>query len=385
MLWQVARREEVRTTLVRRVRALLVVAALAPATLFSQQPTSGQPGTYTVKRGDTLWDLAKRFLNDEYLWPQIYRLNTDKIRDPHWIYPGEVLQMPQAVAAAPVPAPVPTEAPAVAPVQPPAEQNFNEPTVFAAKTREASTRRVQAQPIVQPGPTVREGEYTAAPYVDRVGGPRGAGKILSSAEIEGIASAADPGRYQENSRIFISPPPGSPVIPGAKFVSYRIGPELEGMGQVVIPTGVVRVIAAPRRGEATLAEVLAMFGEVRPGQNLLPYDSTMRHMMTRPSPSTSGPFATVKWIYEQPVLPSEQAYLVLDASQQQGLKVGDRVQLFRDVQKGAEPGDLATPEIPIASASVVRVTPYASTVLITGVQQPKIEVGTRARVTARMP
>ncbi len=383
MLWQVARRVEVRTTLVRRVRALLAVAALAPAALFAQQPTSGQPGTYTVKRGDTLWDLAKRFLNDAYLWPQIYRLNTDKIRDPHWIYPGEVLQMPQAVAAAPAPTPAPVQAPAAAPAEP--EQNFNEPTVFAARTREATTRRVQAQPMVEPAPAVRQGEYTAAPYVDRVGGPSGAGKILSSAEIEGIASAADPGRYQKNSRIFISPPAGANLSPGAKFVSYRLGPELEGMGQMVIPTGVIRVITPPRPGESTLAEVLDMFGEVRPGQNLIPYESIPRQLVTQLRPTAGGPVATVKWVYEQPVLPSEQAYLVIDASARHGLKMGDRVQLFRESRKGAEPGDLTTPEIPIGGASVVRVTPYASTILVTGVEQPKIEVGTRARLTARMP
>ncbi len=45
---------------------------------------------YIIKRGDTLWDLARRFLGDPYLWPQLWEQN-QYIRDAHWIYPGDPL------------------------------------------------------------------------------------------------------------------------------------------------------------------------------------------------------------------------------------------------------------------------------------------------------
>lgn len=48
------------------------------------------PERYVVKKGDTLWDIAKRFLNDPWLWPQVWHINPD-IRNPHLIYPGEVV------------------------------------------------------------------------------------------------------------------------------------------------------------------------------------------------------------------------------------------------------------------------------------------------------
>jgi len=49
---------------------------------------------YIVVRGDTLWDLAHKYLQNPFLWPQIWDKNR-YITDAHWIYPGDPLIMPQ--------------------------------------------------------------------------------------------------------------------------------------------------------------------------------------------------------------------------------------------------------------------------------------------------
>jgi hypothetical protein len=78
------------------------------------------PDTYTVKRGDTLWGISGLFLKSPWRWPELWGMNKDQVRNPHRIYPGQVLTLEKLDGLArlrmgPVPDGAPTETVRVSP------------------------------------------------------------------------------------------------------------------------------------------------------------------------------------------------------------------------------------------------------------------------------
>jgi len=365
--------------------AALVTVGTA-GSLHAQGARPDSAATHTVKRGDTLWDLAQTYLGDSYLWPEIYRLNTDQIEDPHWIYPGESLRLPGRVEGAQVAA-TPTDSTRPF-VRPPVEEEQPRrvagPTIFAPRYL-ARPRRAETEDAPPPA-RVPMGDVLRAPYFDGDHGPRGAGRVLIGYEIPGIDKPNATTNFQLYDKVLMTPPAGSVASERERFMAYTLGDYVENVGTVVIPTAMLQVVRSPRNGDAAIVQVLELYSQLNSDQLVVPMDTAGAGANQVPVPVASGATAKVRYIHrDQTVLPSLNYYVLFDLSAQDGLKIGDEIELFRPRVDDRRDIGPSIPEIAIARGQVVRVTPFGATARITSQELPAIRVGESLRITARMP
>lgn len=90
-------RIKVRTTMTKtrsvlNQAVLVLLFACGPVLAADIEIREDSPSSYTVVRGDTLWDIAGKFLEEPWLWPQVWQVNP-QIENPDLIYPGDTIEL----------------------------------------------------------------------------------------------------------------------------------------------------------------------------------------------------------------------------------------------------------------------------------------------------
>jgi LysM repeat protein len=373
-------------TLATILRAAVVIASLATVTtpaLDAQVVSSTNAAAsttpavvkHTVKRGDTLWDIARFYLKDPFRWPEVFHANTDIVKNPHWIYPGQVLTIDGSAVKPEIAARTDSAGFVVATIQTRAQA----PTVFGTNDQAAHEELV-ASSRMPANLTVRPGEYEAAPYVVSDDRPLESGKVIGPVDVPALGLSSDAG-FRTFDRIYVSLPAGTQLTVGDQVVVASTDATIPDVGRVIQPTGVMRIDSIGS-GNHAIAIIVKQFGAIVPGQALVPLGQSFERTTTRPITGSYPVTAKLLWINGSPRLPSVQTYVILGAREASGIRLGDQFTLFDD---GHFDDGTPAPLAATARITIVRVTPLAATGIVSHQSLPEIRVGMPSRLTAKMP
>ena len=419
-----------RTTICRSSRAVLpaLVAGLLGASGLAAQDTTkaaadtsqaaapaplGQlPSAHTVTRGETLWSIAQLYFGDPLLWPELYRLNTAVVEDPHWIYPGEVLriagvvsvaQAPEttAVSVAQVPAadtihaqpgadtvtaaPPPPDTTVVDTTQaveappPPPPENPSYETIFdRRRTAGQQVRDVLKAYANQPYRPLRRGEFYSAGFLTER-------ERLPWADVLGATATPSIPRLSEHStattfqQIAIQAPGNVSYHVGDSLLLARLDRDIAGWGDVVVPVGVARVTDVQQH--QLLAQLIMQFGRVHDGQLAMPLEPFKDPGLVRPTPVSHGLEGEVVASRDAHVITNAQQVLFINRGRAEGVVSGDLFEVYRPAS-----GELGgASEQPLVVVEIVHTREHSSSGLVLGITHPDVPSGAPARLIRKMP
>ena len=213
--------------------------------LAQQGKGETREGVYIIKRGDTLWDLSGRFLDDPFFWPRLWQSN-QYITNPHWIYPGNPIRFyPFEEVKVPPAKPAEIKPPEVKPreVKPP-----------EVKPEIARKPPVEEKPVEEAAPPVRPPEVALKPEAISPAEERWAG-FVTKKEFPGIGVVVEPkerGRLlmAEGDIVYLAFKKRDPIEIGELFTIFRISPVIkhpltgENLGRKVSILGECKIIGA---------------------------------------------------------------------------------------------------------------------------------------------
>jgi LysM repeat protein len=324
-------------------------AALLAAPAASQQAEPQQ--VHVVRPGETLWDIARAYLSDPFLWPEIFRLNADVVRDPALIYPDDRLVIPGTRRAADEPA-------------------------FAGPAGHPD-----GGIVVAPAPertAVFPGDFYRSAFVARAHEVPVVGRFVEPV-FQSVVEQRMPPQVNLYDRVFVRVDAGGVGV-GDRLHFLREGREIRGVGRVWRPTG-TGTVAALDDGTATVV-VVGMFDRVEPGDVVVPVERFPLVAGVLPLRVESDLQARILGFQETNPLQRTESILFLDAGRASGIAVGDEFEAYVPPERRSWG---TRPEVPVARMQVVRVTEGTASVRVTDLEQPRIAVGLPVRRIARMP
>jgi LysM repeat protein len=344
------------------------------------------PATHTVARGETLWALARQYFGDALLWPEIYRLNTNVVEDPHWIYPDEELRITAAEDTTP-PEPAPSTgqsylvnpAPDTSTPAPPTYVSpTSGPTIFSQPAPRARTTAALERLAARSYRAVRDGEYYSSGFLTE-NQTLPTGRIIGDVRVSSrLVSRIAVHLYDD---VLVSAPPNDSLQPGNLLLAFRRGDEVSDYGEIVVPTALLRVKGSEEAGHYR-ATVIRLFGPVSLDQELLDIQPFSLGSSQHAVAIAGGVTGQVIRMRDPHELAQRQQALFIDKGANDGLQPGDLIQIYRNRPDEVHGGSI---EQDLARGVIVSTRASTSTVLIVELYSGDVGPSSLVRQIGRIP
>lgn len=356
--------------------ALAAVLACA-APLAAQQETGvSMQGEHVVRPGDTLWDLARRYLHNPFLWGLIYEANRGTVANPHLIFPNDRIRIPGLPVAGGEAEPV---SPLIQVAAPPERTRFYRPSAVDADEYEAAP----ADEADDAPTSVRIEEFYAAPWVAQPNALPVVGELVAvlgrESTVRKLPSTAFP-----SDRIYLDYR-GSGRTPqvGELQMLVRTEDRVGRLGRVIRPTALVRVTGLET--EVYEAVVVEQFDRARTGDLAIVMPVFEGPVADASIPVESGPVGRLVAFVDDPMLPRETSLGFIDLGAEHGVGLGDELLAYRPERRAGGGYKERLPAEAIARLRVVRVDERSATVRVVNMELPILEAGAPVRLVARAP
>lgn len=266
---------------------MLVTVAVYAA---GAQLRADHPDAYTVRRGDTLWDISFYYFNDPWQWPKVWSYNP-QITNPHWIYPGDLVRLlPRGMFAQ---------------AEQPSEPASAQPEALA---------RVEALPA--PARRFQVGVKQTA-FVER-------SDLEKSITIVGAVDEKQ--LLGQGDSVYLAYPDGKPPRVGQRYMIYQPGQKVKDLGAYVRILGTLEVVSV-KQDKRARGVILGANQEIERGAKVGPLVQTFKTVPpVQPKVDAQG---TIVAMLTKDQLIGEGEVVFIALGKDSGVEVGNRMYVVR--------------------------------------------------------
>ncbi|MBF0396818.1 MAG: LysM peptidoglycan-binding domain-containing protein [Desulfobacterales bacterium] len=333
---------------ISKINILIFLTLIITDTLYAvEMPDVVENETgvyYTVKKGDTLWGLSKKFADTPWEWPELWHENNE-IPNPHWIYPGQVIRL------------------------------FRKDDIEIIPKVYTEKLEVKAGTTLEPSKKVSTYHYT---LIDQVG-------FIKEKAVTPIGTIFkvldDKWMISDGDTIYIKPNGNNSLNIGDKYTIYNIsGQVYEGkkhIGAQHYLLGIVEIIKVEPK--FALGKIIKNFRAIKVGDLLIPYK--LRSVDIVETESLKNFDSKILLSEEGKTIFGEKDIAFIDKGEKDGVKIGQYYNIYYQESEKIDPKDKKAtllPPVEFGSLLVVHTEETTATVLITNATQ-SVSPGTKVK------